>query len=156
MLKLPLCYVLHLLLNWNPIGKRGRTMKCPQCGLFHPSRYEQCVSCGTRLSADAAQSTAPSAIDMRKSRGLSGAPNAAPPRPASPVDVNDSEEEEEEEEEARDSQPRKRQPRQAGGPRGLPGWAVMVFCAIFLACAGGTYFFLTKPPEYEVLLTRRA
>lgn len=130
-------------------------MKCPQCGLFHPSRYEQCVSCGTRLAQQPA-APAPAPADMRKSRGLPAAPQAAPSRGAPPppqyADA-DAEDEEEEEEENESSDPsERRQQRRAQKKAGVSKIAITGLFAIVLICAGGTYCFLTKPPEWQVLL----
>jgi tetratricopeptide (TPR) repeat protein len=36
-------------------------MQCPNCALYHPSRYSTCVSCGTKLEAEEAHATAASA-----------------------------------------------------------------------------------------------
>ncbi len=139
-------------------------MKCQQCGLFHPSRYEQCVSCGARLSPDSAPAAPPAPADMRKSRGLPAqtvpsskaqrstpAPPVSPPTsPTVPQPQPDGGEFDEEEEVEDPSEARRRRKAHKGG--GGPKAAIMVLVAIVFACAGGTYFFLTKPPEYEVLL----
>lgn len=33
-------------------------MQCPNCSLYHPSRYDRCVSCGTKLQVEEAPATA--------------------------------------------------------------------------------------------------
>jgi tetratricopeptide (TPR) repeat protein len=108
-------------------------MQCPGCGLYHPARYEQCVSCGRKLSGAAA--------------GAAVAEEELPP------EEEHVEEDPEEEEEILSS---KRRRERASGikKKGLPmGLGATIAAGILLASAGGTYFFLSRPPESDRLLT---
>ncbi len=108
-------------------------MQCPNCSLYHPSRYQNCVSCGSNLVADgeliqqaATQSTKQSRAQPRSKESEESHGTAAG------------------EAAAVKSSGRK-------GPR-LPlaaGIAIAGF--ILCASAGGTFFYLTKPPENERL-----
>lgn len=96
-------------------------MQCPNCALYHPSRYQNCVSCGTKLVADAQliQQAAAQAVQQQ---------------PATTSGAGD-------------------QPNPERKRRGMP-MSIGVGIAGFILCAsaGGTFFFLTKPPENERLL----
>lgn len=123
-------------------------MKCPACGLFHPSRYEQCVSCGARLTQDSSPSSttpAPHPKDMR--RGAAKPPVKQPVKQAATPVLEEEEILDEDDEEEDLPRARKR----SGGGK-IPTGAILICLTVLLAAAGGTYFFLTKAPEYELLL----
>lgn len=144
-------------------------MQCPGCGLYHPSRYEQCVSCGAKLAAGAERS------------GRGGV--AAPARSAhsngdsfnddndddddSDEDDDENEDEDEDLDDDRDDKTGRNRgrpkPKPNKNPRrgqdtaktkgGFPtGVGIAVAAVILLGSAGGTYFFLSRPPEHERLL----
>lgn len=105
-------------------------MQCPGCGLYHPARYEQCVSCGRKLGGAAqavAEEELPEALEH---------------------------EDEEEAEEPQDSRRRRKGSSQKSAKvrKPLPMGMITVALGILLASAGGTYFFLSRPPESERLL----
>lgn len=108
-------------------------MQCPGCGLYHPARYEQCVSCGRKLSDTAVSASAVAEEEL--------------PR------AHEAVEEPEEEEDDNSSRPRRK--REAGGKKkGLSmGVGATIAAGILLASAGGTYFFLSRPPESDRLLS---
>ena len=119
-------------------------MQCPGCGLYHPARYEQCVSCGRSFSgqdepsaAAAAEPKPPGAFKQRKAQ----------------TQVKDDEEADElDEDELEDDLPKRgsRTKKRGGLPVGL---GITIAAGILLASAGGTYFFLSRPPESDRLLT---
>lgn len=107
-------------------------MQCPSCSLYHPARYQSCVSCGTKLVADGELVPPAPAVGTQRSRGIQSNTKA----------------------EVDEKEPEQKTPRSPRPPRkgGLPT-GVGVAIAGFILCtfAGGTFFFLTKPPENERL-----
>lgn len=149
-------------------------MQCPSCALYHPARYERCVSCGTNLVADgeAAAKQAPP-VTTKHSRGTGEQQRPARPsreprartqneysEPASDSDDRDNSDDNNEVEEPAPRlgflKRRKENSAEDGEPRKKGGLPVVVGVAIagFILCAsaGVTYFVLTKPPENERLL----
>lgn len=131
-------------------------MQCPGCGLYHPARYEQCISCGRKFNEQAEDPS-----------GGRPSPPTPPGRPKPPqqrsnvkqsVEIEresdeDFDEEDDEEELEDEVDDRKGRSRQNKGKKGLPiGLGVTIAAGILLASAGGTYFFLSRPPESERLL----
>jgi tetratricopeptide (TPR) repeat protein len=115
-------------------------MQCPNCALYHPSRYERCVSCGTSLVADNELiQQQPPPVATQTSPGVrQAAPsqNAHQDRLASSGNGTGDHDE---------SLSRKRSI--------LPTWLGIALAAFILcASAGVTVFFLTKPPENQRLL----
>ena len=121
-------------------------MQCPNCALYHPARYEVCVSCGTRLlgDGDLVQKAVAPAVTTKSGRGnkdkkaqkdSDSAPDHVRYVGASAAQVHAEE----------GTAPPKR--------RGLP-LGVGIGIAAFILCASGgvTFFFLTKPPEDQRLL----
>ena len=109
-------------------------MQCPGCGLYHPARYEQCVSCGRKLSGSA-QAVAEPEDDYVEDEPEAVAADA------------------EDENESLPARKRSRSTR-AGGKKRLPWGMITVAMGILLASAGGTFFFLSRPPESDRLLTQ--
>lgn len=105
-------------------------MQCPGCGLYHPARYEQCVSCGRKLNAQAAQALA----------------EEDPPE-------QEQIEEEDESSELSSGRPSGRRSKADGAKKPLPFGMIVIAVGILLASAGGTYFFLSRPPENDRLLS---
>lgn len=97
-------------------------MQCPSCGLYHPARYEQCVSCGSKLSLET-------------------------PQPESQQEENTA---------APGRMPRLRNTENAPGNKFKFKFSasigILVTVGLFLATAGGTYFFFSRPPESDRLL----
>lgn len=64
-------------------------MQCPNCALYHPSRYDQCVSCGTKLEPEEAHATTsgaqPAAPASRQEKSSSVKNNR--PRKGLPIGV---------------------------------------------------------------------
>ncbi|MBX9688771.1 MAG: tetratricopeptide repeat protein [Candidatus Obscuribacterales bacterium] len=103
-------------------------MQCPGCGLYHPARYDQCVSCGRKLNESAA------------------------PQDEEPAVSNYQDEAEPEQED--DDEPRARRRKTQSSQKGLSkGLGLTIAAGILLASAGGTYFFLSRPPESDRLLS---
>lgn len=101
-------------------------MQCPGCGLYHPARYEQCVSCGRKLSG----SSAVAEEDL----------------PQEEAEITEDENED-------DPRARRAASRSRQNNKGFPvALGVTIAAGILLASAGGTYFFLSRPPESERLL----
>lgn len=98
-------------------------MQCPNCALYHPSRYSNCVSCGTKLIGDGEliQKSASQAADNSTASEATGENTRGGARSAG----------------------------RGGMPTGV-GIAIAGF--ILCASAGGTFFFFTKPPENERFL----
>lgn len=129
-------------------------MQCPSCGLYHPPKYQTCVSCGAKL----VQGSAPVLGESHEPPTLRGVPQVSEDfGRASPGDDVCEEDEEEDEDAPRRRRSEKR--RAEGGKNrakkqgGMPvavGVAIAAF--ILIASAGGTYFFMTKPPEDKRLL----
>ncbi|HEY9793354.1 MAG TPA: tetratricopeptide repeat protein [Candidatus Obscuribacterales bacterium] len=107
-------------------------MQCPNCALYHPSRYDQCVSCGTSLVADNDLVPPPPSVSSQMGRGIRQA--VVQSKLNTETQTSDD-----------------LAPRQKGG---MPTF-VGVLIAAFILCvsAGVTFFFLTKPPENQRLLT---
>lgn len=103
-------------------------MQCPGCGLYHPARYEQCVSCGRQLNGGDVSSSAES--EEQHEQYI---------------------EHEESDEEA--DIPRKRSTKAKTAKKGIPITMIVIGVGILLASAGGTFFFLSRPPESERLLS---
>lgn len=135
-------------------------MQCPSCGLYHPPKYQNCVSCGAKL----VQSSAPQIGEGPPTQqGLSKIPESygiAPPSTGGQDFDADPDEDKDEEE---DTLRRRHSDRKSttagaaagkrGGKRGIPiGLGIAITGFILIASAGGTYFFLTKPPENQRLL----
>lgn len=120
-------------------------MQCPGCGLYHPARYEQCVSCGRRFSDPAP--------------ALPG----QDPRLAREEDSDEYEpgdEEEDDELSGGGQSPGRTSAGKSGsraktrsGGKKFPLLMVMLAVGIIIASAGGTYFFLSRPPESARLLS---
>lgn len=108
-------------------------MQCPGCGLYHPARYEQCVSCGRKLSGSAQAVAEPELEEYED--------EAEEPAQAEAEDEEDSR-----------SKRRASRSTKTGGKKKLPLGMITIGIGILLASAGGTYFFLSRPPESERLL----
>lgn len=134
-------------------------MQCPSCGLYHPPKYQNCVSCGAKL----VQGSAPLIGEGPPTQqGLPKIPesygSAPPPLGGADFDANPADDDEDDD----DTPQRRRSERKSttagnavkrGGKKGLPiGLGVALTGFILIASAGGTYFFLTKPPENQRLL----
>lgn len=104
-------------------------MQCPGCGLYHPARYEQCVSCG---------------------RQLNGGEGGAAPSSAAEESPQFEQEEHDDEVDAGRRRPAKAKP---AGKKSLPLAMIVIGVGILLASAGGTFFFLSRPPESDRLLS---
>ena len=146
--------------------KRRNSMQCPGCGLYHPARYEQCVSCGRQLNGqeDGASSgpqapvpprspSSPRSTQANQERESGARKNTQ----TSDHDVDEDEFEEDDEDEDYDESARKRGRKPIGAKRakgkGFPvGLGITIAAGILLASAGGTYFFLSRPPESDRLL----
>ena len=115
-------------------------MQCPGCGLYHPARYDQCVSCGRRL--DGAEEA-----------------TAAPTHDIDEGFDDDADDDEVEEISARSRSGAKKKNQVTGslpknkGRKGIPVVGLVIAAGILLATAGGTYFFLSRPPESDRLLS---
>ena len=121
-------------------------MNCPECGLYHPSRYDQCVSCGCKFKelTDPQASSKKQAFQALKNKD------------------EISEDEEEQEQAANDLDDqfennernlRKDRRFDKATKGGLPfSMGITLVIGILLASAGGTFFFLSRPPESERLL----
>lgn len=101
-------------------------MQCPNCALYHPARYERCVSCGTSLLPDAEPQQVSQPM-LPRSREMGSRYKAS----------DDAYLQDE------------RAPRRSGMPTAI---GVAIACFVLLASAGGTVFFLTKPAENQMLL----
>ncbi|MBY0357089.1 MAG: tetratricopeptide repeat protein [Candidatus Obscuribacterales bacterium] len=103
-------------------------MQCPSCGLYHPSRYEQCVSCGSKLRAQEIvqeQETQSGHIASLRQR------NESSEKPKFNFNLQEF---------------------FAKLPKSSNKTGLIIMAAIFLATAGGTYFFLSRPAESDRLL----
>jgi tetratricopeptide (TPR) repeat protein len=119
-------------------------MQCPSCALYHPARYENCVSCGAGLVADGEMVKQSPAISTRHSRNTES--NRITQKEKAFQDVQ----QEDDGGETADRRTRKDEP---GRKKGIPTFVGVVIAGFILcASAGGTYFYLTKPPENERLL----
>src|SRR5262249_53734431 len=108
-------------------------------------RYSQCVACGTKLVADGEVKERDKPVSMDRSRGRGADSRGA--RAETIAETREAPAEESEEEGAEETRGGRR------GRRGMPvGIGVVIAGAILCLSAGGTYFFLTKPPENERLL----
>ncbi|MBX9573364.1 MAG: tetratricopeptide repeat protein [Candidatus Obscuribacterales bacterium] len=121
-------------------------MQCPGCGLYHPARYEQCVSCGRSFTGqDDAVATEPKPPGAFKNQR-----KVQTPVKQEELDESDEEEDAEEIEDDEDLPKRNRPKKKGGLPLGL---GITIAAGILLASAGGTYFFLSRPPESDRLLS---
>lgn len=123
-------------------------MQCPGCGLYHPARYEQCVSCGRSFTGQdepvATEPKPPAAFKtQRKSQTQ-----------AKQQVLDDEENEETADSEFDDEDDLPKRPQRQKKKGALPlGLGITIAAGILLASAGGTYFFLSRPPESDRLLT---
>ena len=86
---------------------------------------------------------------MRRGRGDR---RSAPKAPIQlPEDLPSEDDEDDDAEDNEDDMPAVPSARKAGRSK-VPKSALLICVAVLLIAAGGTYFFLTKPPEYELLL----
>jgi tetratricopeptide (TPR) repeat protein len=108
------------------------------------------VACGTKLVADGEVKEREKPVSMERSRGGSASPRGA--RAETIQDTRHTEEraEQESEEDEGEAAANGRGRRARGGMPVPVG--VVIAAAILCLSAGGTYFFLTKPPENERLL----
>ena len=107
-------------------------MKCPGCGLYHPPQYENCVSCGSKLSAQ----------ESDKQEAASSSVITTERPAASEFDMS---------ERAPDSLRRSKHVR-GGFKSGVPtSLGILVAGTVLLVSAGATFFFLTKPPDDQRL-----
>lgn len=129
-------------------------MQCPGCGLYHPARYDQCVSCGRSFNNDESAPAEPAPPgEFKRSRKPTQTVSREEERRQDEYDDDEDESSDDEEEEEPVSPRDKRQkrvPKKGGLPLGL---GITIAAGILLASAGGTYFFLSRPPESDRLLT---
>ncbi len=128
-------------------------MRCPGCGLYHPSQYENCISCG--VSFKGGTDVAVEEADTDRRSGDEGSASSFteataegdsgqhPRRRASDV-------EEEQHHHKRRSSHLKLQSKSFMA--NAAGAVTAVF--ILLVFAGATFFFLTRTPDDERLLTK--
>lgn len=118
-------------------------MRCPGCGLYHPSQYENCISCGVSFKGGT-DIAVEEADDLNESASSSTHDSDGhPKRRAS--DLED------------DKHPHKRRSSHLKQPSkslvtNMAGVVTAVF--ILLVFAGATFFFLTRTPDDERLLAK--
>ncbi|HEY9783781.1 MAG TPA: tetratricopeptide repeat protein, partial [Candidatus Obscuribacterales bacterium] len=108
-------------------------MKCPGCGLYHPTQYERCVSCGASLK------DVPPGDDSLEGKGM---PVETLERPQ----MN--------EEELPKSLRRSKNLGLGAQSRVPTVLGIMVSLVVLLVSAGATIFFLTKQPDDERLFVQ--
>lgn len=106
-------------------------MKCPSCGLYHPPHYEKCVSCGSSLNAQDSDNEA------------AGGSVTTTEKPAA---FNDGDEK------APESLRRSKNIKPAGRNAFATMLGITIAGLIVLVSAGATIFFVTKPPDDQVML----
>src|SRR5271163_291400 len=137
-------------------------MKCPGCDLYHPQRFEYCVSCGKKLvpaSSESGDFETDFASKLPDAQ-LPASQLKDPPHP--PVAAPFSEEDDDEprfvsltrvnppnplrEQMRIQAKPLREGSKASPSPFGLPTAAAMALAGVVLfSSAGATIFFLTKP-----------
>ncbi len=113
-------------------------MRCPGCGLYHPSQYDRCISCGVKLDGSVAEADN---ANRPEDDGKSASSNSDNGKDMNVVD----------------DKPHKRRSAHIKhqSKAGIPTMAgVLTAIFILLVCAGATVFFLTRTPDDERLLTK--
>jgi tetratricopeptide (TPR) repeat protein len=144
-------------------------MKCPGCDLYHPQRFEYCVSCGKKLVPAASEG---GVFETNLASKLPDAqlPTSQPKNSAHPpIAVPLSEEDDNEprfvsltrvnppnplrEQMRTQAKPSRERGKASPSRFSLPtGAAVVLAAVVLLSSAGATIFFLTKPPDDQRLL----
>lgn len=126
-------------------------MKCPGCGLYHPPQYESCVSCGTKLSAQANENedaAGPVVITARPAASDVEAQPSESRRRSKHVQSAGSDDELEPSPESLRRSKHVRSGFKSGTPTSL---GILVAVTVLLVSAGATFFFITKPPDDQRL-----
>lgn len=110
-------------------------MRCPGCGLYHPSQYNECISCGEKFGA----------ADQRDESEAASANGYAGGEAASSFDENDDDSGKK-----RRSKTVKHQSK--AGMSTTVG--VLVALGILLLATGATVFFLTRSPDNERFVSK--
>ncbi len=124
-------------------------MQCPGCGLYHPARYEQCVSCGRSFTNQGSEPEA------RTDAYLADEESESRNAPQAYYDDNNDDEYNQpaDNQEPTHARPNSGRQKNKKEKKPLPLGMIVVAIGILLASAGGTYFFLSRPPESERLLS---
>lgn len=109
-------------------------MRCPGCGLYHPSQYNECISCGEKFGT----------ADQRDENGAASANGYAGGEAAS-FDEDDDD-------------PRKKRRSKSVKHQNKAGMSttvgVLVALGILLLATGATVFFLTRTPDNERFISK--
>lgn len=107
-------------------------MHCPGCGLTHPSQYQTCVSCGTRLASGDNGNT-----DIEETAGSGDSAPAVSADEAQPKSLRRSK--------------NLHHQNRSGIPTTM---GILLAVMLLLISAGATLFFFTKPPDEDRLLSQ--
>ena len=118
----------------------AKAMQCPGCGLYHPARYDQCVSCGHKLDGT----------------GSGSLPIVAPHQQGDRHDDDDEDDDEEDDDDERPKRRNKKAGKKSSRPKlrlkSIPIMWIVAAAGFLLASAGGIFFFMSRPPESDRLL----